>query len=260
MFEKQEGATCPKSIWSVGDSPAKTSRARDCARDSRSASGADCGVSFAESSASSNLDGSSSRTWQAGRRVGCPTCGTTCELSATVRLPSRYLPPTSEPRTSASASSSWPTPTAGDHKASGSRCKGEQTVGNPGTTLTDALLRKAWPTPTAARYGSSNNGSPGDGREQYATRGKPSLDTLAAAQGRVVNPDWVEALMGAPMGWTAGLVAGGKSRKNGSRRAPSKSSHEARTAERVFERSETPLFPSAREPSEDPSPTEASSR
>lgn len=225
MFEKQEGATCPESIWSVGDSPAKTSRAQDCARGSRTASAADCGASFGESSASSNRGGSSPKTWQAGRRVGCPMCGMTCELSATVRLPSRYLPPTSELLTSASASSSWPTPTAGDHKASGSRCKGEQTVGNPGTTLTDALLRK---TKLVGTY--------------------------------VVNPEWVEALMGAPMGWTAGLVAGGKSRKNGSRRAPSKSSHEARTAERVFERSETPLFPSAREPSEDPSPTEASSR
>lgn len=37
----------------------------------------------------------------------------------------------------------------------------------------------SWPTPTANRYGSSNNGSPGDGREQYRTKGNPSLHTLA---------------------------------------------------------------------------------
>lgn len=36
-----------------------------------------------------------------------------------------------------------------------------------------------WPTPTATPYGSSNNGCPGDGREEYATKGKPSLERLA---------------------------------------------------------------------------------
>lgn len=36
-----------------------------------------------------------------------------------------------------------------------------------------------WPTPTASAYGSSNNGCPGDGRAEYATKGNPSLATLA---------------------------------------------------------------------------------
>jgi hypothetical protein len=36
-----------------------------------------------------------------------------------------------------------------------------------------------WPTPSATSYGSSNNGCPGDGREEYATKGKPSLETMA---------------------------------------------------------------------------------
>lgn len=36
-----------------------------------------------------------------------------------------------------------------------------------------------WPTPTATSYGSSNNGCPGDGREEYATKGKPSLEGMA---------------------------------------------------------------------------------
>jgi hypothetical protein len=35
------------------------------------------------------------------------------------------------------------------------------------------------PTLTASRYGTTNNGSPGDGRKQYATKGKPSLHTMA---------------------------------------------------------------------------------
>lgn len=37
-----------------------------------------------------------------------------------------------------------------------------------------------WPTPTATPYGTSNNGCPGDGREEFATKGKPSLETMAA--------------------------------------------------------------------------------
>lgn len=48
---------------------------------------------------------------------------------------------------------------------------------------TDANARGSspdeWPTPTAIPYGSSNNGSPGDGRETYATAKNPSLETLA---------------------------------------------------------------------------------
>lgn len=43
------------------------------------------------------------------------------------------------------------------------------------------------PTPTANSYGSQNNGSPGDGRAEYATKGKPSLETMARA-GAIPTP------------------------------------------------------------------------
>lgn len=59
-----------------------------------------------------------------------------------------------------------------------------------------------WPTPTAKRYGTQNNGDPGDGRGSYATKGKASLDTIAKRKGGTLNPEWVEALMGFPLGWT----------------------------------------------------------
>jgi hypothetical protein len=39
-----------------------------------------------------------------------------------------------------------------------------------------------WPTPTASAYGSSNNGCPGDGREEYATKGRASLETMARSE------------------------------------------------------------------------------
>jgi hypothetical protein len=57
--------------------------------------------------------------------------------------------------------------------------------------LTDAVVR-AWPTPTASRYGTRNNGDPGDGRGEY----------LAVRLGGVLNPAWIEALMGFPPGWS----------------------------------------------------------
>lgn len=49
----------------------------------------------------------------------------------------------------------------------------------------DSLL--LLPTPTASPYGTSQNGSPLDGRESYAGKGKASLDTMAR-QGRLPTP------------------------------------------------------------------------
>tara|TARA_R110000868_G_scaffold80912_1_gene229427 strand:+ start:756 stop:977 length:222 start_codon:yes stop_codon:yes gene_type:complete len=59
-----------------------------------------------------------------------------------------------------------------------------------------------YPTPTASRYGSGQNGCPHDGREAFAGKGAPSLDSLARTWGGTLNPAWVEALMGFPVGWT----------------------------------------------------------
>lgn len=90
-----------------------------------------------------------------------------------------------------------------------------------------------YPTPTATTYGTRNNGDPGDGRGAYATAGAPSLETMARSgelyptptrraetrwggdrkgekllPGMVgvgtLNPEWVETLMGFPIGWTDG--------------------------------------------------------
>lgn len=47
--------------------------------------------------------------------------------------------------------------------------------------LKSARAFSFWPTPTASSYGSSNNGCPGDGRDEYATKGKPSLEVMARA-------------------------------------------------------------------------------
>ena len=103
----------------------------------------------------------------------------------------------------------WATPTRTDVKSSGSRSLDAGKAAHPGLTLTDQAVRgrtsydrAEWPTPTRAAYGSANNGCPGDGRAEYATAGRPSLETFTAEGARRLSPDWVETLLGLPPGWT----------------------------------------------------------
>lgn len=128
---------------------------------------------------------------------------TAANLQDVERLPTRLL-------VTNDRSSSWPTPTANDSIASGVTGNWTKESGrHSGTTLTDAAVRlggklpgQLWPTPTATPYGSTNNGSPRDGRrEAYATKGTPSLNTLASSDGKALNPEWVTALMGFPEDW-----------------------------------------------------------
>lgn len=208
----------------AADFPVRTSASPGSAEGS-TASAPAFGATSRESSASFSRDGSSLKTSRAAKRAGCARCGATCKLLATVRPPSRFLPLTSGHRTDGDGSSSWASPLARDSNgrtrpgpretladqvwptpittdAKGSRRTGLSPGSHTGETLTDAVR---WPTPTAASYGTRNNGTPGDGRERYETAGAPSLETIARSEGGALNPDWVEALMGFPRGWTAGL-------------------------------------------------------
>jgi DNA (cytosine-5)-methyltransferase 1 len=132
---------------------------------------------------------------------------------------------------------SWPTPVTTDSKgARRDTARKEDWKSNRGETLTDAVRSEAgsqlrcacgaesnvglsepcpacgkirdgyvnpeFPTPTASRYGTGGNGDPGDGRGKYAHAGSPSLDQIAVREGGTLNPSWVEALMGFPLGWT----------------------------------------------------------
>ncbi len=99
----------------------------------------------------------------------------------------------------------WPTPTANDSK---------NATFPPGATNRDSLpgaLIRTWPTPTATEdhY-----------RLQGETQQSRSLNALHKGN---LNPEWVEALMGFPVGWTAldGPLVHSKRKRNGSRRARS---------------------------------------
>jgi len=137
----------------------------------------------------------------------------------------------------------WPTPRAADHKngrgKTGNRSK--EAAHRAGWTLSEKV--RLWPTPTAGDCKSSNgrqdNGRTPQLQEQVWARGREDLRATklyptpnacqgnntsamnSGAQGRKMlrakvgdeearlivggqlNPDWVELLMGFPLGWTA---------------------------------------------------------
>lgn len=74
--------------------------------------------------------------------------------------------------------------------------------------LIDGTGSSLLPTPNATPYGTGNNGNPHDHRTEYATKGKPSLWTMAR-RGMLPNhdagplaPRYVEWMMGFPDHWT----------------------------------------------------------
>jgi hypothetical protein len=106
------------------------------------------------------------------------------------------------------ASGYWPTPTTIDAtlKAKAKReTKGKHSLqrshlANSGVLGEDdpiaahaAVIRELWPTPTT--QDAKNNGSPSQQRRN--TR------PLNARAGGPLNPEWIEWLMGFPIGWTA---------------------------------------------------------
>lgn len=108
----------------------------------------------------------------------------------------------------------WPTPTAGDAKASGAAGYSTESGRHAGTTLTDAV-NGMWATPVA----SDEKGPTGAGRT--SRRKSPQVPDQAGCRGRQsLNPAWVEQLMGFPPGWT--LPGPDNLSTNGRRRASSR--------------------------------------
>jgi len=99
----------------------------------------------------------------------------------------------------------WPTPTAQDAKNATLPLSQQYRATVPGTLARQAL----WRTPQAADHKS--------GRIQ---RGQTT--NLTHQVGNALNPEWVEALMGLPIGWTAlsGPPCRGKNHTNGNHRVP----------------------------------------
>lgn len=88
----------------------------------------------------------------------------------------------------------WPTPKANDAEK-----RGNFDVNNPRNGLPAAA--KKWPTPTACMHKGSSEASLT--RKDGQSRENDRLDhAVMASDGGQLNPNWVEWLMGWPIGWT----------------------------------------------------------
>ena len=106
----------------------------------------------------------------------------------------------------------WPTPTATDAKASGASGYSTLSGRHSGTTLTDAAVR-LWATPTASDNSNrTTRSAPSHGRRHGFTLAGQEVDHMnghrpettqpAGRHGTALNPEFVELLMGLPVGWT----------------------------------------------------------
>jgi len=84
----------------------------------------------------------------------------------------------------------WPTPTCNMISGGANHASPSVSAGKHGLNLTGAVAM--WPTPTAHTAKETNAPS-------EAFRNEP---TLASLVGGSLNPQWVEWLMGYPIGWT----------------------------------------------------------
>lgn len=117
--------------------------------------------------------------------------------------------------TLAALATAWPTPTAGDSRSSGGRDATAKKTGktHSGTSLTDAA--RQWPTPAARDYKGANSKehiekargrAHMDQLPNFVAHGRPAPMTESGGSSgdkpRVLNPAFVEALMGLRTQWT----------------------------------------------------------
>jgi hypothetical protein len=193
------------------------------------------GQRWRRSFADYNPGTSSWRTFQGSLLAEWETYSETWPRAGMTRNGTAYQLPPSAPLTDATASGSWPTPSAtlGIHAGLVTPAKARE-----GGTLVEALSAHMWPTPSAKDSAGSRNfrldGTPYDERARYGptltdvARAWPTptarlghrrgpqakryfnparsndLDDAVAAAGTTgqLNPTWVEWLMGYPEGWT----------------------------------------------------------
>ena len=165
------------------------------------AHGPACGANSRDSFARLDPVTHSWRTWQRCWVEEWAPYSQTFPRSGMTRNGTAYALPTWGPRTAATEYGLWPTPTAGDAKASGSRSTpGSQA--HPWVSLTDAVRQdggrgRMVPTPMSRDHRS------GKQRSRLARTGETSGDNLPQVIGGLLNPTWVEWLMGYPAEWTA---------------------------------------------------------
>lgn len=177
-------------MWFRGGFLARTS-VRQAAALALMAREADYGARWSESLATFDPLTSSWRTPQCSLFEVSAPCLATWPRSGSMRNGTCFLRPTLAPRTCGSAFGLWPTPTA-SLGTKGGRITPRK--GREGGTLIEAVSARSFATPTARDWRS--------GKASQATMERNSRP-LSEQVGGLLNPTWVEWLMGWPLGWTA---------------------------------------------------------
>lgn len=201
-------AVSQPSMFSAADSPASPTvlRALAVLPPTSATSGRSTPVSFASLDPAGSWRKTSQGYGQVTLDGSLEAFSETWPKSGMTRNGTAFLLPTSAPRTSESASGLWPTPISQDAKHSGHAESG------PGLAmkLSYAVHRQTWPTPTSRDWRSEECSPEFDAERMAHTRGKtlptivrasspPPTDSGASGS---LNPEFVEWLMGYPLGWT----------------------------------------------------------
>lgn len=182
-----------QSMSSVADSRVRTS-ASPARAQAWQENGPDFGENSRELLATFDPATSSWKTSQHCFIEGLATFSETWPRSGMTRSGIAYQLPPLVRLTDATASGSWPTPTADACIGVAPTPEMAQRFRNKGSSgsFVEAVAARMWPTPTA--HNAKECASPAE-----FLRNTP---TLAAQAGGRLNPQWVEWLMGFPIGYT----------------------------------------------------------
>ena len=194
-----------KSILSAEDSPAKTYLARGKARESAERE-AGFGLNLQESLAKFDPDTHLWRTRQCSLFEGLGECLETFPKSGTMQDGVLWGLTMWERPISEKECGYWRTPDAGAGGEISDEKAADYAAGKPrksGSAIQIRLCdqvrhRKLWPTPTRSDYKGRGPNSEQKGLPEIVNGGIETLPTKTAR----LNPNWVEWLMGWPIGWT----------------------------------------------------------
>jgi hypothetical protein len=198
IFESAEVTTSKQSTLSVEDSPARTFPTPDSGQ-VLTESEADYSLRPFAWFANYNREQLCCRTWQRCLLGDWTEFSGRWPRSGLMRSGIAYRLPPLVPRISGTGCSFWPTPRALEIRNGDSHLRERTKPGRAGpsglTSMVQYVESGRYPTPTARDYRS------GKGKTQ-AERGRTAGPSLAEMSGGLLNPQWVEWLMGFPLGWT----------------------------------------------------------
>lgn len=186
-----EDGTSPQLTLFAEVSPVSPSAKPDEGKEPQTNAGS--GLSSRESFAFFDPDSSSWKTCQVSllstEELPLERYSGTWPPSGTMRNGKAFLRPPLVPRTSATESSLWQTPSVEDAGRTGSAEAWREWLEAGHTTQARLRNQIHWPTPRSFMH-----------KDIQTDRGKSNLGEVVGGQ---LNPMWVEWLMGFPLGWTA---------------------------------------------------------